>query len=57
MLVLTRKEGEKLLIGQDVEVTIVSIKNGQVRIGINAPKEVQIQREELSQQEKTADKI
>ena len=47
MLVLTRRAGETLMIGDDIKVTVVGIKSGQVRLGIEAPKEVQIQREEL----------
>lgn len=51
MLVLTRKEGEKILIGEDIILTVVMINRGNVRIGIEAPKSVPILREEL---EKTA---
>lgn len=47
MLVLTRRVGETLIIGDNVKLTIVGVKSGQVRVGIDAPKEVQIQREEL----------
>lgn len=47
MLVLTRKVGEKIIIDDDIEVTVVSVKSGQVRVGINAPKEIKVQREEL----------
>ncbi|MDG4813617.1 carbon storage regulator CsrA [Hydrogenovibrio sp. 3SP14C1] len=47
MLVLTRRAGETLMIGDNIKVTVVGIKSGQVRLGIEAPKEVQIQREEL----------
>ncbi|MGG7619645.1 carbon storage regulator CsrA [Bacillus coreaensis] len=47
MLVLTRKIGETVKIGDNIEVTILSIKNDQVKIGINAPKEVDILRKEL----------
>ena len=46
-LVLTRKIGEVLKIGSDVDVTVLGIKRGQVKIGINAPKEVSIMREEI----------
>ncbi len=52
MLVLTRKEGEKILIGEDITVTVVKSKNGQVRIGIQAPKGVSIYREEIAEKEK-----
>jgi carbon storage regulator len=47
MLVLSRKIGEKIVIGDEIEVTIVEIKGRQVRLGINAPKGVKIWREEL----------
>ena len=47
MLILTRKVGETLMIGDQVEVTILSIKGNQVRIGVNAPKEVAVHREEI----------
>ncbi len=49
MLILTRKEGETIIIGDDVTLTIFSIKGHQVRIGINAPKEVSVHREEIYQ--------
>ncbi len=47
MLVLTRKVGETLSIGDNVTVTILGIKGPQVRIGINAPKSVTVHREEV----------
>lgn len=47
MLVLTRKKGESLLIGEGIEITIVDITEGKVRIAIDAPKEVQIIRSEV----------
>jgi len=47
MLVLTRKVGEGINIGTDVKVTIINIEGGQVRIGIEAPKDVIIHREEI----------
>ncbi len=47
MLILSRKNGEKLIIGDDVELTILSIKGNQVRIGVNAPKDVAVHREEV----------
>jgi carbon storage regulator len=49
MLVLTRKAGEKLVIGDNVTVTILSVKGVQVRIGIDAPLEIQVHREEIYQ--------
>ncbi|MCM3111742.1 carbon storage regulator CsrA [Lederbergia lenta] len=47
MLVLTRKKGESIQIGNDIEITITSIKGDQVKIGINAPKSVEIHRKEV----------
>lgn len=47
MLVISRKKGESLLIGEDVEITIVKIENGAVKISIKAPKEISILRSEL----------
>ncbi|OCG15662.1 carbon storage regulator [Gilliamella sp. Fer1-1] len=47
MLILTRRVGETLIIGDDVVITILGVKGNQVRIGINAPKEVSIHREEI----------
>ncbi len=51
MLVLTRKAGESVYIGQDISVTIVKVSGRQVRLKIDAPREVPILREELSHQE------
>ena len=47
MLVLTRKKGESILLGDDIEFTIVSVDEGTVKIAINAPKDVTILRKEL----------
>lgn len=47
MLVVTRKKGESLIIGDDIEVTVVRIDEGSVKIAINAPKNVTILRKEL----------
>lgn len=47
MLVLSRKVGESIVIGQDIEITILSNKNDQIKIGINAPKNMDIFRKEL----------
>lgn len=50
MLVLTRKNGESIKIGDDIEITIVSSKNDQVKIGIKAPIHVEIYRKEIYEQ-------
>jgi carbon storage regulator len=47
MLILTRKIGQKILIGDDVQVTLLSISGNQVRMGLDAPREVSIHREEI----------
>ena len=47
MLILTRRVGESLMIGDDVTITVLGVKGNQVRIGVNAPKEVAVHREEI----------
>lgn len=47
MLILTRRVGESLMIGDDVNVTVLGIRGNQVRIGVNAPKDVAVHREEI----------
>ncbi|MFW5736197.1 MAG: carbon storage regulator CsrA [Halanaerobium sp.] len=47
MLVLTRKLNEKIMIGDQIEITVVGIENGKVQLGIEAPKEIEIMRKEL----------
>jgi carbon storage regulator len=57
MLVLTRRIGEALVIGEDVNITVLGINGNQIRLGINAPKEISVHREEIYlriQQEKNA---
>ena len=58
MLILTRRVGETLMVGDDVTVTVLGVKGNQVRLGVNAPKEVAVHREEIYlriQNEKTSE--
>ncbi len=47
MLILTRRNGESLMVGDSVKLTVLSVKGNQVRIGIDAPREVAVHREEI----------
>jgi carbon storage regulator len=47
MLILTRRVGETVMIGNDVTVTVLGVKGNQVRVGINAPKDMRVDREEI----------
>ncbi len=47
MLILTRRVGESLMIGDDVTITVLGVKGNQVRVGVNAPKDVAVHREEI----------
>jgi carbon storage regulator len=47
MLILTRNEGTTIKIGDDINVTVLGVKGGQVRIGVSAPNEVSVDREEI----------
>jgi carbon storage regulator len=47
MLILTRRVGETVMIGNDITVTVLGVKGNQVRVGVNAPKEVAVHREEI----------
>lgn len=56
MLILTRRIQESLKIGDDVTITVLSIKGNQVRIGIDAPRDVEVHREEIYHRVKNAEK-
>lgn len=56
MLVLSRKKGETIKIGDDIEITIVALANDQVKIGIQAPKNVEILRQELFEETQAENK-
>lgn len=47
MLILTRKVGERLMIGDDIAVTVLSVKGNQVRVGVQAPADIAVHREEI----------
>ena len=47
MLILTRRVGESLMVGDDITITVLGVKGNQVRIGVNAPKDVAVHREEI----------
>ena len=49
MLILTRKKGESIAIGDNIQIQVLNVKGGQVRIGIDAPREVKVNREERLQ--------
>ena len=56
MLILTRRENETLMVGDEVTVTVLGVKGSQVRIGINAPEEVDVHREEIYERIKTEER-
>ena len=47
MLILTRRVGESLMVGDDITITVLGVKGNQVRIGVNAPRDVAVHREEI----------
>jgi len=47
MLILTRRAGESVMVGSDITITVLGVKGNQVRIGINAPKDIAVHREEI----------
>ncbi len=49
MLILTRSQGETICIGEDIRITVLGTKGGQVRLGIDAPQSVEVHREEIYQ--------
>jgi carbon storage regulator len=55
MLILTRRVGEAVMIGNDVTVTILGVKGNQVRVGVNAPRDVAVHREEIFERIKRED--
>ena len=57
MLILTRRIGESLKVGDDISITVLGIKGSQVRIGINAPKDVTVHREEVYNRIKNVEKV
>ncbi len=57
MLILSRKIGEKIIIGEDITLTIFGVRGSQVRVGINAPIEVPINREEVHQRIQAKNKL
>lgn len=52
MLILTRRAGEALRIGDDIEVTVMAVNGSQVRIGINAPRDIAVDREEIAERKR-----
>ena len=55
MLILTRKIGESLIIGDDIEITVLSVRGNQVKLGVNAPKEIAVHRQEIYERIKAAE--
>jgi len=57
MLIITRKKGESLMIGDDIEVTVSKLEDGSVKLGIQAPKDISILRKELYEQVKNENQM
>lgn len=57
MLILTRRVGESIIVGDNVTITVLGIKGNQIRLGVNAPKEVSVHREEIYQRIKQEKKV
>lgn len=57
MLILTRRVGESIIVGDNVTITVLGIKGNQIRLGVNAPKEVSVHREEIYQRIKQEQKV
>lgn len=57
MLILTRRVGETLMIGDDVTVTVLGVKGNQVRVGVSAPRDVAVHREEIYQRIRSEDAV
>jgi len=49
MLILTRRVGESIIVGDDVTITVLGVKGNQIRLGVNAPKDISVHREEIYQ--------
>lgn len=57
MLILTRRTGESVMIGDDINVTVLGVKGNQVRLGVNAPRDVGVHREEVYQKINSAQEL
>jgi carbon storage regulator len=57
MLILTRRQAETLMIGDNVTVTVLEIKGGRVRLGVNAPRDIVVNREELCEKTRRKDRM
>jgi carbon storage regulator len=55
MLVLTRKLGEQIIIGEDISITVVAVQGDRVRLGITAPKETRVDRQEIHERRKSGE--